>query len=763
MRLCLLIATTVPETLAIILREQPRFLARHFDVALVTSPGDKFYSLRDEGVSLHQVPMCRGITPWRDLWSLCQMLWLIQWLRPHIVHSYTPKAGFVCMVAAWLCRVPVRVHTFTGLIWPTERGWRRWLLMSTDRLLCALATHVVPEGQGVKLDLELGRITTKKMQPIGNGNIAGVDVKHFSPEAEGLALAATSLRNSCVLDSGEFVYVFVGRLNRDKGLDELISAFESLPYNCRLLIVGDLDKTAPLSDKIMRSITEHPRIHWLGFQHDIRPILKAAHVLVLPSYREGFPNVVLQAGAMALPVIATNISGCNEVIQPGLNGWLVPTRNVAALADAMSIACQTQQEVLHEMGRAARARIIERFERQRHWGRMLAFYESLSISGVAAARSPCLLVVAGSADSLINFRGSLIATFQAKGFDVHVAAPDLLAHRPVTLQLQGMGLTVHRVPMSRTGTNPLADLRTALTLWRLMRLIAPSMMLAYTIKPVIYGTLAAWLAGVPQRFALITGLGYSFQSSGLRSHLLAMVQTLYGFALVRAQRVFFQNPDDLKLFQERGILQPHTSVCLVNGSGVDLNSFAVRPLPAAALAGLVRFLFIGRLLGDKGVREYAQAARLLKRNHPHAKCVIVGWIDSHPDAISLTELDGWVADGSIEFLGRLADVRPAIEACSVYVLPSYREGTPRTVLEAMAMGRAIVTTDAPGCRETVVHGHNGFLVPVQDADALAKAMRRFIEEPTLQTIMGTRSRQMAEDKYDVNKVNAVILAGMGLE
>jgi glycosyltransferase involved in cell wall biosynthesis len=373
------------------------------------------------------------------------------------------------------------------------------------------------------------------------------------------------------------------------------------------------------------------------------------------------------------------------------------------------------------------------------------------------------LIIAGLAESLIIFRRPLIVALQVKGVDVHVAAPGLPANSPVRLELQAMGLTVHQVPMLRTGTNPLADLRTAWALWRLMRKIAPGMVLSYTIKPVIYGTLAAWLAGVPQRFALITGLGYAFQGDWQRSRLQALVQRLYGLALARAQRVFFQNPDDLALFQERGILQPFTPVCVVNGSGVDLASFAVRPLPAASLAGAVRFLFIGRLLGDKGVREYVQAARLLKRLHPDVVCTLVGGLDINPSAIGRSELDGWVADGSIKFLGRLADVRPAIEACSVYVLPSYREGTPRTVLEAMAMGRAIVTTDAPGCRETVVHGDNGFLVPVQDAEALAQAMRRFIEQPALQQRMGTRSRQLAEDKYDVHKVNAVMLAGMGLE
>jgi len=374
-----------------------------------------------------------------------------------------------------------------------------------------------------------------------------------------------------------------------------------------------------------------------------------------------------------------------------------------------------------------------------------------------------ILLIAGLADSLINFRGELLQALQAKGLDVHVAAPDLSAHSPMRLRLQARGLTVHQVPMLRTGTNPLADLFTAWTLLRLMHQIGPGIVLSYTIKPVIYGTLAAWLAGVPQRFALITGLGYAFQGGKQRSRLQVLVQRLYGIALARAHLVFFQNPDDLTLFRERGVLQPHTQVCVVNGSGVDVASFAVRPLPAVALMGAVRFLCIGRLLGDKGVREYAQAARLLKRSHPQVLCMLVGWIDSNPDAITQIELDDWVANGSIEFLGRLADVRPAIEACSVYVLPSYREGTPRTVLEAMAMGRAIVTTDAPGCRETVVHGDNGFLVPVQDVEALAQAMRRFIDEPDLQRRMGARSRQLAEDKYNVHKVNAVMLAGMGFE
>jgi glycosyltransferase involved in cell wall biosynthesis len=372
-----------------------------------------------------------------------------------------------------------------------------------------------------------------------------------------------------------------------------------------------------------------------------------------------------------------------------------------------------------------------------------------------------ILLIAGLAESLINFRGPLILALRARGACVHVAAPGLPPSCPTRLQLQAMGVLVHEVPMARTGTNPLADLRTIWALWRLTRRVQPDKVLGYTIKPVIYGTLAAWLAHVPQRFALITGLGYAFQGEGQRSLVRALVQGLYKVALTRANLVFFQNPDDLALFRKRGLLRLDSRVCVVNGSGVDLSRFEYRPLPDTSVGeNLPSFLCIGRLLGDKGIREYAQAAQMIRQRHPSARFLLVGGIDSNPNSISQAELDAWVAEGCIEYVGKLADVRPAIEACSVYVLPSYREGTPRTVLEAMAMGRAVITTDAPGCRETVVNGENGFLVPVKSVDALAAAMSLFIQDPELASRMGRKGRYLAVEKYDVHKVNKIIMREM---
>lgn len=368
-----------------------------------------------------------------------------------------------------------------------------------------------------------------------------------------------------------------------------------------------------------------------------------------------------------------------------------------------------------------------------------------------------VLLVASFPESVVTFRGPLIMAMLAAGHRVHVAAPGLSDGATVQHSVAALGVITHDIRLSRVGTNPVADLGSVISLWRLMRKIRPNMMLAYTIKPVIYGSLAAWLAGVPRRFALITGLGYAF-TDGRNGLLTRLIRHLYAFALGKTHKVFFQNRDDESLFRRFDILPASVPSVVVNGSGVDVNAFAVQPLSQWP----IKFLMIARLLGDKGVREYATAARRVRNLHPHVRFDLVGWVDENPDAVTQAELDRWVKEGSIEYLGRLGDVRPAITKSNVYVLPSYREGTPRTVLEAMAMGRPIITTDAPGCRETVIDGENGFLVPVKSADSLVDAMLRFIEQPDLLVPMGKRSRKIAEEKYDVHKVNAVMLREMGI-
>jgi len=373
-----------------------------------------------------------------------------------------------------------------------------------------------------------------------------------------------------------------------------------------------------------------------------------------------------------------------------------------------------------------------------------------------------IVVLAGLARSLINFRGPLIKSLTESGLEVHAGAPELTRSSAALEMLNGWGVICHDIPLERTGINPVGDIKCFLGLYRLMCAIKPDAVLCYTIKPVIYGITAAWMANVTKRVALITGLGYAFyETISMKGRLVQYVaHKLYKAALSRATLIFFQNPDDEGLLRRLNIVPVRVPSVVVNGSGIDLSHFKCAPLPT----GNVVFLLIARLLGAKGVREYVAAAREIRAKNPEVVFQLVGGIDGNPDSIDVAEVEQWQEDGVIDYLGRLDDVRPAIQDASVFVLPSYYpEGTPRTVLEAMAMGRAVITTDAPGCRETVVDGDNGFLVPVKSVFELVVAMQRFIDNPELITRMGKRSRQIAEDKYDVHKVNQVMLSAMGIE
>ncbi|MFS1554570.1 glycosyltransferase family 4 protein [Acinetobacter radioresistens] len=376
------------------------------------------------------------------------------------------------------------------------------------------------------------------------------------------------------------------------------------------------------------------------------------------------------------------------------------------------------------------------------------------------------LIINSYLPSVLNFRGKLLEAIAEKGFEIHIIAPDLDFFSAEYEKLLERGYYVHEVSMQRTGTNPVADLKTLGSMYTLIKKIKPDYVLSYTIKPVIYGTLAAWLARVPNRYALITGLGYAFQNvetQTTRSIFQKLVYGLYQQALVRSHKAFFQNPDDLKLFQNLKLLNAQTPTVVVNGSGVNIADFNVLPLSVTANQKIkISFLLIARLLVDKGVREYAEAAKIIKHKYPHVEFNLVGWIDENPTAITQQELDEWIAKKTINYWGKLSDVRPAIAESSVYVLPSYREGTPRTVLEAMAMGRAIITTDAPGCRETVTDGDNGFLVEVKSVQSLVKAIEKLILQPELIAQMGRRSREIALHKYDVHQVNAHMMQEMGL-
>jgi glycosyltransferase involved in cell wall biosynthesis len=368
-----------------------------------------------------------------------------------------------------------------------------------------------------------------------------------------------------------------------------------------------------------------------------------------------------------------------------------------------------------------------------------------------------VVVLSSYAESLVNIRGPLIVAMTRAGHRVVACAPEKDAN--VVATLNQWGVDFEQVALRRTGMNPILDCVCVASLVRFLRKHQPDVFLSYNIKSVIYGLLAARLAGVPRRFALMSGLGYTFLNETVAQRAVNLIaRALYRLALPNAHAVFFQNPDDRETFKLLGLVRADQAV-LINGSGVDFGVFAEAP----PVTDQVVFLLIARLIKDKGIIEYVEAARVLKQRFPHLRFQLLGRFDTNPSAIKREQVEEWQRSGLIEYLGATMNVHPFLSAASVYVLPSYREGTPLTVLEAMATGRPIVTTDVPGCRETVINGQNGFLVPAKDIPALVRAMERFVLDPFLISAMGARSRQIAVDKYDVRKVNAVIMRTTGLQ
>jgi glycosyltransferase involved in cell wall biosynthesis len=366
-----------------------------------------------------------------------------------------------------------------------------------------------------------------------------------------------------------------------------------------------------------------------------------------------------------------------------------------------------------------------------------------------------LVIITTQAFSLANFRGSLIASLVARGVEVYAVAPDYSADSRGAVEALG----AHAVDcsFSRTGINPVLDFIDTLRLSFLLKRLRPDVTLGYFIKPVIFGTLAAWLARVPLRVAMIEGLGYVFTDSGTpasigRRLLRSLVCGLYRVALARAHKVIFLNEDDLNEFLEARLVGPSKAIKL-GGIGVDLQAM---PL-TASVTHPVTFLLAARLLREKGILEYAAAARKVKLIHPETRFVLLGGVDPNPGGLEAQEVRSWVDAGLLEWPGHVP-VKPWLAMTSVYVLPSYyREGVPRSSQEAMAMGRPVITTHSPGCRETVVDGLNGFLVPVRDSEALAAAMLRFVDAPELIATMGIESRRLAEQRFDVRVVDSRLI------
>ena len=366
-----------------------------------------------------------------------------------------------------------------------------------------------------------------------------------------------------------------------------------------------------------------------------------------------------------------------------------------------------------------------------------------------------IAVLSSHTPSLFWFRMDMMKSFIAAGHSVIAVGNE--SDSAWETRFEQCGIKYIAADIERNGTNPLKDIKTFTSLFKILKAERPDKVFTYQAKTVIYGNIAARACGIKSIFSLIAGIGSVFLANNFKSKVLSMILSAeYRLALGRAEKTFFQNPDDVKLFTSKKMADS-SKIVMINGSGVNLEHFKLLPMPDKTA-----FLCISRLIRDKGVIEYLEAAKKIKKTYADTEFYLVGPFDTNPSAISKDQLDEYVNAGIVKYFGEQQDVVPYLKMCSVYVLPSYREGTPKTVLEAMASGRAVITTDAPGCRQTVTDGKNGYLVPVKDVDALCDKMSRFIDDSALAHKMGAKGRETAEEKYDVIKINKIITDTMNL-
>ena len=588
----------------------------------------------------------------------------------------------------------------------------------------------------------------------------GYDLDVWHPDAAGVA----ELRARWGVPEGAPLLGSVARWNPLKDHENLLAALAlsvRTHPDLRCVLIG-LGMSRDNADLIAMArhygLLDH--LIFLGRRDDVPVLMRALDIHVLSSKAEGFPNVVSEAMASGVACVVTDVGDAADIV--GEHGWVVPPEDASALAGAIDQAVEAVRDPQWPARRdAARASVerryslrtmVDRYETV--WRRLAADFPAAgpgrgaadAVISAAPASAPRLLFFITNPAFLVSHRLPVALAARDAGYEVHVASMG----GPAVAQLEALGLTHHVLPLSRTSMRPWTEARSLWAIWRLFRRVRPDLVHAVTLKSVLYGGIASRLAGVPAYVAAISGLGYVFiQGSGARAALKRLALVLYRLALGHANsRVVFQNASDRDVLVKAAAVRPE-QVVMVRGSGVDLDRFAPAPWPD----GPVTVAMASRLLHDKGVREFVEAARLSASRGEGLRWRLAGSLDpENPASVTASELEAWRAEGMIEYVGECADVAGFYAQAHIVTLPSYREGLPKSLIEAAACGRPVVTTDVPGCRDAIEPGTSGVLVPPRDARALAAAVAALAEDEALRTRMGDAGRALAERDFGLDRI-----------
>lgn len=711
--------------------------------------------LEAAGVTVHYLHMRR---PWSIVRGLLRLPQLIRRLQPDVVQTWMYHADVLGGLAAKRARVPVIAWGIRNSGDNLQQSSLKARIMASlgAKLSRRVPTHIIACAHNAARRHKQWGYAAEKMQVVPNGYDFSV-WRAASTDGN-----RTAVREEWGIQEGQIVYGAVARWNPLKDHANLLAAFAEVikqQPSARCVLIGEgLDTTNHELMLLLTRFQLHEQVLLLGRREDIPRLMSGLDTYVLSSKAEGFPNVVCEAMAAGVSCVVTDVGDAALIV--GEYGTVVPPRNAHALAMGM-LAASSAQALHGERLEQARQRIEQLFSLatmvntyDRIWrGQIVApsgadsalSHPSLSTTTGSSAQGRLLMVVNNPA-FFMSHRVGIALTAQKQGYDVHIATMP----GPAVAQIQALGLTHHAIKMSRSGKNPLQELRTVWNLYGLFRQLRPDLVHAVTIKPVLYGGIAARLARVPAFVAAISGLGYVFMRA--RGGVMRRAAIwLYRLALAhRHSRVIFQNHSDRDVLLRARVVRAE-QVVMIRGSGVDLQQFY--PVEPPATPPVV-VTMVSRLLADKGVREFMVAAQLTAKAQPAIEWRLVGSVDpANPASLQESEIKQWQAEGWGQYLGERSDIAQLYQQSHIAVLPSYREGLPKSLVEAAAAGLPVVTTDVPGCRDAIEPDRSGLLVPPKDAQALANAVLRLANDPAQRTQMGHASRLLAEQAFDIRKIN----------
>ncbi|RTZ40655.1 glycosyltransferase [Candidimonas sp. SYP-B2681] len=715
--------------------------------------------LREAGIAVYTLDMKTPMGAVKGLWRMHQLL---RKLNPDVVQTWMYHADLIGGVVARLAGIKALAWGIRNSGADLHKSSRSARVLSW---LCARVSPIVPgvivscADNAAQRHQEWG-YRADRMLVIPNG----YDLSCWQPDP----LSRSAVRSEWGWSDELRVIGSVARWNPLKDHANLLAAFAlSARHNpsLRCVLIGQGMEASNAA--LMALINQHgigDKVKLLGRRDDVPRLMNGLDVHVLSSRAEGFPNVVAEAMAMGVACVVTDVGDAARIVADA--GWVAPPQNAPALSKAIDAAvAQWGTNELAERLQAGRQRVgrlfsLEAMVKAYHvvWHRLAADYPSRNglvrrasyqhdateTAGRQAGRR--LMFVVNNPAFFLSHRLPLALGAKEAGFEVHVATmdgpsvPEILAH----------GLVHHVIPMSRSGRNPAQEVQSIYALWKLFRRLQPDVVHAVTIKPVLYGGIAARLARVPAYIAAISGLGFVFSDRDRRFNFLRLAATgLYRLALGHPNsRVIFQNVNDSEVLRRARVVRPE-QVVLIRGSGVDLNEFQASPEPDGPPVAIMA----ARLLFDKGVAEFVEAARMTAGDASGLRWLLVGAPDpGNPASISELEFASWQREGFVQCLGERSDIAALYQQSNIAVLPSYREGLPKSLVEAAACGRAVVTTDVPGCRDAIEPGISGLLVPARNARALADAVLRLAREPELRHKMGAEGRILAEQEFDIRKV-----------